>query len=271
MSGEVEHKEAPARRRTLAHGRSGSASAGELLPAAHSLLNLQRLLGNQAVSQLILTGSGTRALQRQFLEKGAKLEKDFDYKYSPPNSTSTFTVISMYKRHTIRGFVSGGAATKDLNTLLLIPVEMTKVAADAYAFAWKPDKSRLNVADGASFDSQGVTWGITTSPTDNLIHIYPLSGSANTIDISGLEKGPLGTFLTYGGKEDPYEFALTLLHKRGGDKAKFDRCVKALIDLGEVRPKAVAASATPRPTVPTTDAGNTKTESKQPEKDPVGA
>jgi len=228
----------------------GNQAFGKLAPAVQRLYQLnrgrvtddaveytlQRPVGNQAQA----LGRLAPAVQRMYVIDGAPVNTEMlDYKVPgvEPPVDPPIRLISYTKRHTIKGFVQGGT-TKALNTLLLKKVEMKGVATDAYTTAWNPTAGRLNVKDGTTFVSAGITWGVTAQPSDNTIHIWPVSGSTETIDISGNEKGPLATYLgwrTRGKAHAESEtFALDLLQKKGGDAEKFNKCVAALIAMGEV-------------------------------------
>jgi hypothetical protein len=213
-----------------------------------ALQSLQQRVGNHAFGQFVVAlrrvpsdrGAGKRAtaVQRVFLKSGTRVTED-PFSHTVPGTNPEVKVVSYTSRHTIKGFVQEGT-TKAINTLLLKKVEMTAVSTDAYAAAWNPTAGRLNVKDGTTFVSAGITWGVNAMPSDNSIHIWPVSGSADTIDISGNEKGPLGTYLSWRSRNKTHaesaEFALGLVQKKSGDKEKFNKCVAALIAMTEVAP-----------------------------------
>jgi hypothetical protein len=205
--------------------------------------SLQRTYGNQHVQRLVKlrnTRSTSAALvppvQRNYLQGGTKVTGD-TFKYDLPGVIPAVKVVSFVHRHTITGFLRSNVA-KDLNTVVLKEVEMTNVALAAYNLAWKPGLGRLNVTDGATFVSEGITWGITAMPSDNSIHIWPESGSADTIDITRKEKAPLSAYMNKrrsgSSHPDAETFAREILGRLNGSQVTFDACVAALIAMKEI-------------------------------------
>lgn len=178
--------------------------------------------------------SGRDVLQRIYLDNGTKVNNDaFEISISGVN------VISFANRHTITGLLKNKGGAKEINTVLLKPVEMRLVANDAYDFAWDSDKDKLSVTDGSSFVSCGVKWGIDARPNGNPpgIHIYPVEGGQKAINI-GKEISALRCYLTMLDKNKTKKEALiqasNICKKTGGDLTKMHIVIIALNRMGEV-------------------------------------
>jgi hypothetical protein len=219
---------------------TGSPTSGGVV-SSNLAASLQRTYGNQSVQRLVqrrISPNRDRSLsvQRVYLKDGAKVTDD-TFDYSLPNVVPAVKVVSFVKRHTIRGFVKS-SVTKELNTVLLRAIEMTRVALAAYNEAWKPELGRLNVTDGTTFVSEGVKWGINAMPSNNSIHIWPESGSPLTTDVAKTEKAPLGSYINLRGQgkshQEAEQFALTILEKTKGSEVTFRLCTAALVAMNDV-------------------------------------
>lgn len=200
----------------------------------------RRLSVHQAAADTFVVRRGAREApsghpaQFVFLDRGVKFEGDMWTYLTPENAV---TVLCFANRHTIKGLAQNKGGMKANNTVLLQPVEMTTVAEDAYQTAWNDQDNALSVPDGTTFESAGITWDIVCRPSDNSIHINPKASGDIAVNL-GFEIIGIRAYLSKRAKGDDHDaakdFVNTRLADKVGDLGLCNRCIDALVDMGEV-------------------------------------